>query len=60
VSPETTKRVLVYRAHSHASLYSHGFSFVGMRVAENRCTLSSNAVQVPTRVRKDFKKDTDG
>jgi hypothetical protein len=36
LSPQTAKRVLVYRAHSHASLNSRGFSFVGMRVVENK------------------------
>ena len=54
-------RTGISRAFARRSVHGRrGFSIVGMRVVENKCTLSSNAVQVPTRVRKDLKKDTDG
>jgi len=50
----------ISRASARKSVHNHGFSFVGITVVENECTLSSSAVQVPTRVRKDLKNDADG
>lgn len=53
-------RTGISHAFARKSLRRRGISFVRIRAVENKCTLSSNAVQVPTRLRKDFKKDTDG
>jgi hypothetical protein len=60
VSRDGEMRTGISRAFARKSVHSHGFSLVGVRVMENKCTLSSSAVQVPTRVRKDLKKDMDG
>jgi hypothetical protein len=61
MSPETGEtRTGISPAFVHKSVFSRAFSFVWIMVAENKCTLSSSAVQVPTRARKDLKKDTDG
>lgn len=60
VSRDNETRTGISRAFARKSVHSRGFSFVGMRVVENKCTLSSSVVQVPTRVRKDLRKDIDG